>query len=81
MESRAIRALVTQWRHKRTPFGGAYDWTGHALIFFEGARAGAIAAKDDKPSGTIDELIAEIDMVLSLIDTQGINPLLAMAPI
>ena len=74
MESNEIREIVAQWRKQKTPFGGSYDWTGHAAIFFEGARAGAAAAQ-------AHNLVADLDLLLRVINTQGVNPLLAMAPL
>lgn len=67
MESERIRMIVAAWRKSKM---GHLNWTDHARAFFDGARA---AALDD------DDLVREIDMVIGLIETQGINPLLAMA--
>lgn len=73
MESQQVRAIVAAWRKQKMDGAGNFEWTVNAHIFFEGAIATAIAIGDH-------DLRAELYLVMALIDTQGINPLLAMAP-
>jgi hypothetical protein len=72
MESQQIKRIVAEWRKQKVGPGNNFEWTLNAHIFFDGARAAAKAVDNDS-------LVAEIDMLQATVDTQGINPLLAMA--
>jgi hypothetical protein len=72
MEIDQLREMVRAWRTAASLVGTERDWTNHAQIFFEGARAAAQAAGDEV-------FVSQINMILGSINAWGINPLLEIA--